>query len=122
MSHLQMTLVDLGLVLDPVVIVSWLKKLFVDLEELSEGDDHRDVFDGLGNGANRRPTPYPAHEQLEIPERRSNTPSCNSMRKLSSQRLSDACSLLDETIAEVEDEISIFEKSLGCPLSVPSLD
>ena len=97
-------------------------EVFVDLEEFSEGDEDRDTLDGLGNGTNRRPTPYPAHEQLEIPERRSNTPSCNSMRKLSSQRLSDACSLLDETIAEVEDEISIFEKSLGCPLSVPSLD
>ena len=60
-------------------------EVFVDLEELSEGDDDRDVFDGLGNDTNRRPTPYPAHEQPEIPERRSNTPSCNSLRKLSSQ-------------------------------------
>ena len=99
-------------------------EVFVDLEELSEGDEDedRDILDGLGNGMNRRPTPYPAHEQPEIPERRSNTPSCNSMRKLSSQRLSDACSLLDETIAEVEDEILIFEKTLVSPLSAPSFD
>ena len=86
-----------------------------DEDNLYEEDEDIDVFDGLGNGTNRRPTPYPFNEETEIPERRSNTASCASMRKLSSQRLSDACSLLDETIAEVEDEILIFEKSLLTP-------
>ena len=96
-------------------------KVFDDMEELSEGeqDENCDEVEELGSGTNRRPTPYPANEQSEIPERRSNTPS---LRKLSSQRLSDACSLLDEAIAEVEDEILIFEKSLASSLSAPSLD
>ena len=70
------------------------------------------------NGTNRRPTPYPFNEDAQIPERRSYTASCASMRKLSSQRLSDACSLLDETIAEVEDEILMFEKSLLSPAKI----
>ena len=85
------------------------------VEEAREDDEDIDVLDSMGNGTTRRPTPYPFNEEEQIPERRSNTASCASMRKLSSQRLSDACSLLDEMIAEVEDEILIFEKSLLIP-------
>lgn len=85
------------------------------VEEGRDDDEDIDVFDSMKNGTTRRPTPYPFNEEDQIPERRSNTASCASMRKLSSQRLSDACSLLDETIAEVEDEILIFEKSLLLP-------
>ena len=93
-------------------------KAACDQDDLYDEDEDFDAFDGSENGTNRRPTPYPFNEDAQIPERRSNTASCASMRKLSSQRVSDACSLLDETIAEVEDEILIFEKSLLSPAKI----
>ena len=53
-----------------------------DEDNLYEEDEDIDVFDGLGNGTNRRPTPYPFNEEIEIPERRSNTASCASTYSL----------------------------------------
>jgi len=70
-----------------------------DEDDLYDADEDIAVFDGSGNGATRRPTPYPFNDELHIAKRRSNTASFDSMRTLSSQTLSDACSLLDEIIA-----------------------